>query len=399
MSILTREKLEQASRLVAQSEHDVWLIFVRETFNGGETMLPLITDSGLVWLSAFLISRTGERVAVVGNYDAEPFEHSGDWHRVVPYVQGIRDALVSTLEELTPPGRANIGVNYSLGNDKADGLSHGLYLLLEQYLEGTRFKGCLTSAEKLGTLFRSQKTGEEVRRMRVAIQETDKLFDLIGGMARPGVSEASIQRRVHQEIESRGHRYAWQKGGNPIVNSGPNSMIGHGIPSDSILLEAGHVFHVDLGIVVQDYSSDIQRCWYVARPDETHLPADVEQALRAVCGALDAGAHALKPGVQGWEVDFAARNYLVSQGYDEYLHALGHQVGRVAHDGGAVLAPRWERYGKMPFVPVQAGEVYTLELGVILPERGYLGLEEMVRVTDSELEWLTNRQLEIPIIR
>lgn len=399
MSSLTREKLEQASRLVKESDLDVWLTFVRETFNGGETVLPLISETGLVWLTAFLVAKNGERVVVVGNYDAEPFETSGDWTRVVPYVQGIREPLLQTLEELLPEGNVRIGINFSKDNDKADGISHGMFLLLQDYLKGTRFADSLVSAESVVGALRSQKTGDEVRRMKEAIAETDILFKKIGDFAAPGRTEAEIQRMVHGEIDRQGFGYAWQKPGNPIVNSGPNSMIGHGVPSDAIKLEPGHVFHVDLGIVVEDYSSDMQRCWYVAGPDEERVPADVQAALDAVIGAIDAGANALRPGVLGWEVDKAARSYLVSQGYDEYLHALGHQVGRVAHDGGAVLAPRWERYGNSPCVPVKANEVYTLELGVILPDRGYLGLEEMVRVLDHGLEWLTTRQRDMPILR
>jgi Xaa-Pro aminopeptidase len=170
------------------------------------------------------------------------------------------------------------------------------------------------------------------------------------------------------------------------------------MPSDNIKPEGGQVFHVDLGIVVDEYSSDMQRCWYVPAPGEENIPEDVDRALRAVIGAIDAGAAALKPGAEGWQVDVAARSYLVSQGYDEYLHALGHQVGRVAHDGGATLAPRWERYGRAPYIPIQANEVYTLELGVIMPNRGYLGLEEMVLVKEDGLEWLTNRQLDMPML-
>ena len=399
MSALTREKLQQASALVAASDLDVWLTFVRETFNGGETVLPLMTDVGLVWLTAFLVTKNGERVVIVGNYDAEPFEQSGDWTRVVPYIQGIRASLIATLEELLPNDkRARIGVNFSLDNDKADGITHGMFLLLESYLKGTRFEGCLVSAESVAGALRSQKTADEVRRMKAAIAETDKLFKLIGDFAREGKSELEIQRRVHQEIDGKGFGYAWQKVANPIVNSGPNSMIGHGTPSERIKLEPGHVFHIDLGIVVEEYSSDMQRCWYVAGNDEKAIPDDVAKALKAVIGAIDAGAAALKPGAMGWEVDAAARAYLVSQGYEEYMHALGHQVGRVAHDGGVTLGPRWERYGKSPFKKVQANEVYTLELGVILPDRGYLGLEEMVLVKDSGLEWLTKRQLDLPML-
>jgi len=97
-------------------------------------------------------------------------------------------------------------------------------------------------------------------------------------------------------------------------------------------------------------------------------------------------------------VDAAARSYLVGCGYDEYLHAFGHQVGRVAHDGGAILGPKWERYGTTPSIPIKTGEVYTLELGVITENRGYLGLEEMVLVTETGVEWLTNRQLTLPTI-
>jgi len=399
MSALTREKLQQASALVSASDLDVWLTFVRETFNGGETVLPLITETGLVWLTAFLVAKNGERIVIVGNYDAEPFEQTGDWTRVVPYIQGIKDALIQELENLIPAGKqARIGVNFSLDNDKADGITHGMYLLLESYLKGTRFEGCLVSGESVVGALRAQKTNEEVRRMKSAIAETDQLFKLIGDFARAGKTEAEIQRRVHQQIDRQGFGYAWQKAANPIVNSGPNSMIGHGLPSDSITLEPGHVFHIDLGIVVNDYSSDMQRCWYVPGEDEKQIPDDVSKALKAVLGAIDAGAAALKPGAAGWEVDAAARSYLVSQGYEEYMHALGHQVGRVAHDGGVTLGPRWERYGQSPFKKVQANEVYTLELGVIMPNRGYLGLEEMVLVKESGLEWLTNRQTEMPIL-
>jgi Xaa-Pro dipeptidase len=399
MSALTRQKLEQASTLVQGSDLDVWLTFVRETFNGGETVLPLISNTALVWLTAFLVAKNGERVVIVGNYDGKPFEETGDWTRVVPFVQGIKDPLIGELEKLVPAGnKPRIGVNFSLDNDKADGITHGMFLLLEDYFKGTRFAGCMVSAESVSGPLRAQKTDDEVRRMKLAISETDKLFKLIGDFARAGKTELEIQQRVHAEIDGKGFGYAWGKPANPIVNSGPNSMIGHGLPSPNIKLEPGHVFHIDLGIVVEDYSSDIQRCWYVAGPDEKTIPEDVSKALKAVIGAIDAGAAALKPGAAGWEVDAAARAFLVSQGYDEYMHAFGHQVGRVAHDGGVILGPRWERYGQTPFKKIQVNECYTLELGIIMPNRGYLGLEEMVRVKTDGLDWLTTRQLNMPIL-
>ena len=88
---------------------------------------------------------------------------------------------------------------------------------------------------------------------------------------------------------------------------------------------------------------------------------------------MDAGAAVLRPGVQGHEVDAAARASLVAAGYDEPMHALGHQLGRAAHDGGTLLAPLWDRYGDAPRGLVEEGHVFTLEYGASVPDRGTSG--------------------------
>jgi len=397
--LMTAEKLAQAAPLVKAADLDVWLTFARETAESGDPVLPLILEGGLTWQSALLVYPSGRRAAIVGNYDADPIMASGDWTEVVPYVQGIREALLDELENWIADravGGVRIGVNFSADDDKADGLTHGMFLNLERMFAGTRFAGSLVSAAAVTSRLRAQKTPSEVAAMRRAIDETYRLFDEIAQFARIGVDEKSIQEHVHSLIDSRGLGYGWARSGNPIVNSGPNSMVGHGIPSREITLQPGHIFHIDLGVIRDGYSSDIQRCWYVSAGED--VPADVLDAMAAVNGAISAGAAVLRPGVAGWEVDAAARSFLVSQGYPEYMHALGHQVGRLAHDGGSLLGPRWDRYGNSPITPIEENEVYTLELGVMVEGRGYLGLEEMVRVTESGIEWLTNRQLSMPVI-
>jgi Xaa-Pro aminopeptidase len=400
MSALTAEKLKQAETLTAQSGADVWLTFVRETDEGGDPVLPLILDGGLVWQSALLVTARGERIAIVGNYDADPLNVSGDWQEVIPYIQSIREPLCSTLERLIPDTRSSpkIAVNYSPGDVKADGLSHGMYLLLEEYLRGTRFEGCLVSAEPIVMGLRGLKTATEIGRIRASIAETERLFAEAEAFAKIGVSERAVYRFVQERIDSRGLGYSWCRASNPIVNSGPDSMAGHGIPSDTITLAPGHIFHIDLGVVREGYSSDIQRCWYVAAPGERTIPADIQQAMAAVTGAISAGAAVLRPGIEGWKADEAARAFLKESGYPEYMHALGHQVGRAAHDGGAILGPRWERYGNTPFLPIQQDQVYTVELGVNVAGRGYLGIEEMVLITEDGVEWLTQRQLTVPLL-
>ena len=64
-----------------------------------------------------------------------------------------------------------------------------------------------------------------------------------------------------------------------------------------------------------------------------------------------------------------------------------------------MLGPRWERYGRTPFYKVEAGNVFTLELGVDnVDGRGYLGLEEMLVVTDDGFEYLSNPQTTLPLL-
>jgi Xaa-Pro aminopeptidase len=387
------EKLAQAPSLVREAGLDVWLTFVRETGAGGDPVLPLVCDSGLTWQSALIVTASGERIAVVGNYDAEPLKASGDWTEVVPYVQSIREPLVAALERTVGPG-GKIGVNFSTSDDKADGLTHGMRLLLDGYLAGTRFEGAVVSAEAVVTRLRGEKTPSEIQRIRGAIAEGDLIFSEIADFAQVGRSELEVFEFVHRLMAERGLGFAWDASGDPIVNSGPDSMIGHGKPSPEIRIDRGHVFHVDLGVVSEGYSSDVQRCWFVG----DSIPTDVQEGLEAVNRAITAAAVALRPGVLGHEVDAAARGSITASGYPEYLHAVGHQVGRLAHDGGAVLGPRWERYGSTVTTPVRPGEVYTLELGVTLPNRGYLGIEEIVVVTSSGCEFLTERQLTMPVL-
>jgi len=114
-----------------------------------------------------------------------------------------------------------------------------------------------------------------------------------------------------------------------------------------------------------------------------------------VRASILAGADALRPGARGWEVDRAARSRLIKDGYPEYLHATGHHIGQTVHDGATVLGPRWERYGEAINGLVEPGNIFTLELGVHVPDLGFVGLEEDVLVTDGGIEWLSKPQTEL----
>ncbi|MFQ5434517.1 MAG: M24 family metallopeptidase, partial [Anaerolineae bacterium] len=253
-------------------------------------------------------------------------------------------------------------------------------------------------AERIIAALRGRKTATEVARVRQAVATTEQLFAEVGQFARPGMTQKEIAAFVHGRIADLGLGYAWPQPFNPIVTCGPDSAIGHAAPGD-VALQKGHTLHLDLGIKQNEYCSDIQRMWYVLDDGETAPPPDVQRAFDVVLGAIKAGEAALRPGVPGWQVDKAARDTIVAHGFPEYMHAFGHLLGRTAHDGATVLGPQWERYAGICELPVEVGNIFTLELHVVVPNRGIMSLEEDVLVTESGVEYLGTPQTELWLIR
>ncbi|MHC4908108.1 MAG: M24 family metallopeptidase [Planctomycetota bacterium] len=394
---IAAEKVEQAVGILADLGLDAWMTFARETTESGDPVLPLILGHPVTWQSAFIVTRGGDRIAIVGKYEDEAVMSTGAWTEVMPYVQGLREPLREVLGRLDP---ARIAINYSTDDVKADGLTHGLYLLLREHLAGTPWLDRFESAGEVIRRLRGVKTSGEIERIRAAIAAGDRIFQEVADTLGPGTSEAEVAHFMHERADDRGLGMAWERSQCPIVTTGPGSMVGHGIPSPDLHIRPGNVFHLDFGVVHDGYCSDIQRAWYVPDGGEAFPPAAVKKGFDTIVRAIEAAAALVRPGAIGWEVDAAARKVIVDAGYPEYEHATGHHVGRAAHDGGGVIGPRWERYGRTPEFALEAGNVVTLELGIDeLDGRGYLGLEEMALVTDDGYEWLSTPQRELPLLR
>lgn len=391
---LVNEKLNQAIAALQESPYDAWLIFARETTLTPDPTLELLVGLGLTWHSAFLLHRNGERVAVVGRFDADNVRAIGGFTQVLMYDAGIGAALREAVMRLNPQ---TIAVNYSESDPAADGLTHGMWLTLQAIFTDTPYAARFVSAEDLVAKVRGRKSEAEVAAIRSAVRVTERLFKLVNDTLRVGQTERQIAERLHSARRQLQLGAAWDEPYCPIVNAGPESSVGHVAPSDW-RLQRGHLLHIDFGVQREGYCSDLQRMWYVLRRGERRAPEAVRRAWDACWAALTAGAERLRPGTPGWEVDAAARASLGQAGYPEYQHALGHGLGRVAHDGATLLGPRWERYGRAPLGLVEAGNVFTLELGVAVPEHGYIGLEEDVLVTATGLEWLSKPQHKLWLV-
>ena len=110
------------------------------------------------------------------------------------------------------------------------------------------------------------------------------------------MTQCEIAAFVQRRIDELGLDYSWPKAHNPIVTCGPDSAVGHAEP---VHVQKGHLLHMDLGVREANYSSDLQRMWYVLDEGETEAPPDVQRAFEVVANALETGGHHLKAGLPG----------------------------------------------------------------------------------------------------
>lgn len=387
-------KLAQAQSLLGETGLDAWLIVVRETSERPDPNLRFLVDSDFTWNTYFLVTPHWAG-ALVATFDAPDLVRLGLFDEVRTYREGPRAALLAMLKERNP---RKIGINYSADDALADGLTAGLRDHLIDTVAGTEFAGTLVSAGPFLGALRGVKIPEERALIVRAVEETENIFDRARLKFRLGASAREIAAIFHAEAARAGAATAWSSRYCPTVTIGPRAPIGHVAPGDEALTP-GCVVHIDFGIVQDGYCSDLQREWYIAAPNTSLAPEPVLRAYATIVEGIELAARALLPGAIGWEVDQAVRELLVSRGYPEYAHALGHHLGRAVHDGGGVLGPRWERYGREPFEPVREGSIYTLEPSIHLGGYGLVGLEEDVVVGPKGGEFLSRFPRELPVIQ
>ena len=155
---------------------------------------------------------------------------------------------------------------------------------------------------------------------------------------------------------------------------------------------------MDMGTKRDLYCSDLQRTFYVMGEGETEAPAEVARAFAVIIESIERARQTMRPGVTGVTVDAACRDYVTSNGYDEFPFAVGHQVGRYAHDGTALLGPEWEKYGRKVHQELEPGMVFTIEPRISVPGRGVVTVEDMVVVTDDGADYISTPQRELIFI-
>jgi Xaa-Pro aminopeptidase len=380
---LVTEKHAQAKAALKANGIDCWLTFTRE---GSDLLLPfLIGGEYIVAVTSLLIFADGPSVAIVADYDTGQVD--GLFDRVIGYSTDWKEPLLEVLRERNP---ASIGINFSNEDHGVDGLTYGLFRLLSDAVAPLGIAGRFVSAAGVASALRYRKSPREVERVRRACELTQRIFDDVTEMVRPGLTEIEIAEIINERMETYEVEPSWEAAFCPAVFSSMTKG-GHALPGTA-KIERGNGFRVDFGVKYEGYAADLQRTWYFLKPGETAAPAEYQRAFEANRDGIRLAASLIKPGLPTTEVDRQVRELIGARGYS-FTHALGHQVGRMAHDGGTMMGPMNERYGSRSRGVFEAGMVFAIE-----PCISNVAIEENVVVTADGCEYLVAPQEAIYLI-
>ena len=229
---------------------------------------------------------------------------------------------------------------------------------------------------------RQTKDREELRRLEAAQAIAERALEDILKEIRPGVTEKEIAARLQYLML---HYGASDMSFDPIVVSGPNGSLPHGVPSEKEI-QSGEFVTMDFGCMYGGYCSDMTRTVAVGSVTE-----EMERVYRSVLAAQEAGIAAAKAGVSGEAVDAAARAVLSEAGYGEYFtHSFGHGVGVEIHESPNAASSNDS--------PLPAGAVLSAEPGVYIPGRLGVRIEDVIQITPEGCRNLTKAPKELLIL-
>ena len=230
--------------------------------------------------------------------------------------------------------------------------------------------------------FRGVKEDWELTIMRKAQDITDKAFSEVITRIKPGMTELELQAELIYCLYKNG---ATGLAFDPIVVSGPNTSLPHGVACERVI-QKGDFVTMDFGALYMGYCADMTRTVAVGYATE-----EMEKIYNTVLEAQLAGLAVSKAGVPGKDIDGAARKVITDAGYGEYFgHGYGHSLGLEIHESPSPNARNLE--------PMPIGAVASAEPGIYLPGKFGVRIEDTCVFLEDGIEILTHSPKNLIIV-
>ncbi|UTM02569.1 type I methionyl aminopeptidase [Alcaligenes sp. NLF5-7] len=174
-------------------------------------------------------------------------------------------------------------------------------------------------------------------------------LDLIGmnTMQINDLVESYIVHELQARPASKGqYGYAY------VLNSSPNQVVCHGMPSTTDVLKEGDIVNFDITLEKNGFIADSSKTYTVGQV----TPA-AQKLVDACYMAMWKGIQAVRPGATLGDVGFAISQYARKNGYSVVRDYCGHGIGREMHEAPEVLHWGMPRTG----LRLKEGMVFTIE--------------------------------------
>lgn len=246
---------------------------------------------------------------------------------------------------------------------------------------------------------RAIKEQEEIDLIQQACSITEKGFRRVLNFVKPGVMEYEIEAEfIHEFIRNRSKGFAYS----PIIASGVNANVLHYVKNNQEC-KPGDLILMDVGAEYANYKSDMTRMV----PVSGRFTDRQKEVYQAVLDVKNFATKLLVPGGNWYEYHREVGNYMTSKlidlnlltkedianenpewrAYKKYfMHGTSHNLGLDTHDYGLLTEP------------FQAGNVWTVEPGIYIPEEGFgIRIEDdvVVQETGAPFNLMANIPIEI----
>ncbi|HEX3027354.1 MAG TPA: Xaa-Pro peptidase family protein [Clostridia bacterium] len=255
------------------------------------------------------------------------------------------------------------------------------YINLKKDLPGVEFNQT-TIADDIIERLRMVKSDEEIALIKKSQEITDAAFRHVIEMIKPGVAERDIALEIEFFMKKNG---ASGPSFDLIVVSGEKSSLPHGVPGER-KFQNGDFITMDIGALYHGYCSDMTRTVALGS-----LSDEQKKVYNLVLKAQLEAEKAVRPGIACNEVDRIARDMIYSAGYTGcFGHGLGHSTGLQIHEQ--------PRFSPTCRTILRKGMIMSVEPGIYLAGRFGVRIEDLVLVSDTGCEILTQSPKELMIL-
>ncbi len=313
---------------------------------------------------------------------------------LIPYQPAGLDFLDPPLDLLRPPLKQALG---ELGGEKGtiglqmeEGMQPSSYAVSYQFrsslqtllgdlLPRASFRACDPLLEAL----KAVKTAAELDLIKQACAIAASAFIRAEAVLAPGLRETHIAAAAQSAFETNPAAQQFERSyGYLYCMSGPNSARAAAAfaRTRNRRLEEGYLVMMHANTCADGYWTDLTRTFTVGQPSAR------QQDLRiAIMQARQAGLDAIRPGVQGRDVDHAVRTVMKQHGLAEaFRYATGHGVGFAAANTNGM-----PRIHPLSGDLLRTGMTFNLEPAAYFDGDGGMRHCDVVAVTEDGAEVLS----------